>query len=209
MFVDSAEASRQKAADAASAAAAAAEVRSSVGQSSHETHAAAGDVSAYNHTGADDSPKPHASSGRPGPGGGGGGVSRVIGAAEAAERDKFNSDKRNEVRLNTPHSGANASVSGVKGRSPAKGSPGQHRGKSDQALSPFEQAYATRPCMYICIYVCIYKYIYVYICMSGGLLLLHLPTTFVSQGAASKFCRPDAAWPTSNRGTPHMRCSRR
>ncbi len=146
VLVDSAEASRKKSADATAAAAAAAEVRSSVGQSSHEAHAAARDGSAYNHTGADDSPKPHAGSGRPGPGGGGGGVSRVIGAAESAERDKFNSDKRNEVRLNTPHSGTSASETGVKGRSPAKGSPVQHRGKAAKALSPFEQAYTRKPC---------------------------------------------------------------
>ncbi len=145
MFVDSAEAARKKAIDAAASAAAAADLRSSVTGANEVASAAPVQGDAYNHTGADESPKPRVGGHRPGPGGGGGGVSRVIGAAESAERDKFNSDKRNEVRLKTPHSDASVSGLGTKVRSPVKGSPGQHKDK-EQACSPFEQAYATKPC---------------------------------------------------------------
>ncbi len=145
VFVDSAEAARKKATDAAAAAAAAADLRSSVTGANEVAAAAPVQGDAYNHTGADESPKPRVGGHRPGPGGGGGGVSRVIGAAESAERDKFNSDKRNEVRLKTPHSDASVSGLGTKVRSPVKGSPSRHKDK-EQACSPFEQAYATKPC---------------------------------------------------------------
>jgi hypothetical protein len=75
-------------------------------------------------------------------------VSRVIGAAESAERDKFNAERRSEVRLATPHSGTGGSeVDGS--RRGGKGSKVAAKGRaraSAAALSPIEAAYATKPC---------------------------------------------------------------
>ncbi len=149
MYLDSAEAARKKTTDAAAAAAAAAELRSSLGQTSNEVPGATQEGTVYNHTGAEEVTKPAVGGGgRPGPGGGGGGVSKVIGAAEAAERDKYNADRGNEVRLATPHTGTSASESGNKIRNAAKVSPSRHQGKAGEAaVSPLEHAYASKPCM--------------------------------------------------------------
>ena len=150
MHVDGAEAARRKAADAAAAAAAAAELRASLDASSNEAATAPKVGEAYNHTGADETGKHANGSGhRPGPGGGGGGVSRVIGAAEAAERDKYNAEKRNEVRLATPHTGTSGSEVGDKNRGgtgTAAAGTRRGRGGAGAALGPLAQAYATKPC---------------------------------------------------------------
>jgi hypothetical protein len=148
MYVDSTELARKKAADAAAAAAAAAELRASFDPSAKEIAAVSKEEDAYNHTGAEESSKHHTGSGRPGPGGGGGGVSRVVGAAESAERNRYNTEKRNEVRLATPHSGESGSEVGASSHGD-KGSKcavkGRLRGAS-AAHSPIELAYATKPC---------------------------------------------------------------
>lgn len=122
-------------------------MRAQVDAPNSEAAAATKQAAPYNHTGAEESAKPHTSSHRPGPGGGGGGVSRVVGAEESAERDKYNSEKRNEVRMATPHTGSSKSEDGAQRL--GRGSPGQRRGKAGaaaQALSPIAQAYATKPC---------------------------------------------------------------
>jgi hypothetical protein len=195
VHVDPAEAARKKAADAAAAAAAAAELRASVGQSNMEAAAAPSGTEAYDHTGGDAGCKPHVGSGRPGPGGGGGGASRVVGAAECAQRDRFNHEKRNEVRLNTAHSGTDASESGPKLRTPTTGTHLQHKDRPGaEVLSPVQQAYAARPCATAA-------------ARCTALIRPQRPRCF--QGLEFKFCRPGTSWPISSRGTVHTRCGLR
>jgi hypothetical protein len=192
VHVDVAEAARKKAADAAAAAAAAAELRASVGQSSIEAAVAPSGGDAYDHTGGDAECKPHVGSGRPGPGGGGGGTSRVVGAAESAQRDKFNHEKRNEVRLNTAHSSADTSESGPKVRSPATGTLPLHKGRpGGEALSPVQQAYGGRPCA-----------------TAAARCSAFIPPCCF-QGLEFKFYRPGTACPISSRGTSRTRCGLR
>jgi hypothetical protein len=210
VFLDCAEAARKKAADAAAAAAAAAELRPFHGQSNDEATGVSMTPDCYNHTGADESPKLRSGGGRPGPGGGGGGVSRVIGAAESAERDKYGAEKRNQVRLATPNSGTEASGAGMNLCSGAKTSPAQRRaGLSEQALSPIEKVYCSKPCAVHEIIAAAAYYIhsiFVLYCRSIFHRTIATRAYFprcsnLSQGLASKFCPPVAGFCSSSRGT--------